>query len=221
MAPRATFLVVSLQLTSVLGSLFQRGAQLEPVAQLQKRNPYYGGFALVQGQSNCPASTETCATGFCCPLGTYCSQDSNQPYCCPTPDDCGATVVNLQTCADPTWIMFEDAYTYCCLPNQVGIVFGQCQPKSLTFSAQQYATTAIQQNSLPPPPYTGTPLATTGTGAATTKGTGAATTATGTTNAGTAQTTASKAIGHHFGGSEQAVLGGVIGMAAMVVPALL
>jgi len=222
MASRLLLLAVFLQLTIVLGSLFKRGAQLEPVSLLKKRdNPYYGGFALVQGVVSCPAGTETCATGFCCPLGTYCSQDSNQPYCCPTSEDCESQVVDLPTCADPTWSMFLDAYYYCCPTDDVGIVFGQCQSKALTFSSNQYAQTTAQANTLPPTGNAPLPSST-GTGAGTFLSTTGVAATTKTTSSGGAQTSAAgKGHGNRIGGPEQMILGGVVGLAAMAVPAIL
>jgi len=216
MAPRALYLSFAIRLTTVFATVFHHGARLEPASQLQKRNPYYGGFALVQGPNACPASTETCATGFCCPLGTYCSADTSQPYCCPTSEDCGTQVADLPTCADPSWVMFLDANYFCCPADKIGIVYGQCQSKALTFSAAQYASTATQANSLAPtgtapiPSGVGTSSATTTTRAATTETTSSA-----------AQTSAAgKGQGNHARGSEQAVLGAVVGLAAMVVPAV-
>jgi hypothetical protein len=74
----ATLAIISLLFFSVAF------AELAPAQQLEKRNPYYGGYALAQGTTNCPANTQTCATGFCCPLNTWCSESINDPYCCPT-----------------------------------------------------------------------------------------------------------------------------------------
>jgi len=37
--------------------------------------------------------------------------------------------------------MYEDAYAFCCAGDTVGIQGEQCQPKSLTFSANLYAAT--------------------------------------------------------------------------------
>jgi hypothetical protein len=57
---------------------------LNPLEQLQKRNPYYGGYALPEPSLGCPANLETCDGNFCCPTGTWCSPAINGPYCCPT-----------------------------------------------------------------------------------------------------------------------------------------
>ena len=78
------FVLSVLQSAVVLAENVIRAAQLEPVAQVAKRNPYYGGFALPQGAENCPANTEYCNSGFCCPSGTWCGPSINGPYCCPT-----------------------------------------------------------------------------------------------------------------------------------------
>ena len=75
--------VASLFVGVTLANIFPP-AELVPIQQLQKRNPYYGGYALRQGATVCSKSTQTCATGFCCPANTWCSENINGPYCCPT-----------------------------------------------------------------------------------------------------------------------------------------
>jgi len=154
-------------------------AELAPVQQLQKRNPYYGGYGLRQGSANCPKDTQTCDSGFCCPANTWCSENIGGPYCCPTSEDCGAAVGDGPTCADPSWTLYNDAYAFCCLNNQVGIQGEQCQPTSLTFSATLYAATGTQANTALPP--------TTRSGATTTA-------------AGTVSTAASSTTGGGIGG---------------------
>jgi hypothetical protein len=77
-------LVLSLLFGAAVANLLIPAAELAPVQELQKRNPYYGGYALSQGATTCPASTQTCDKGFCCPKNTWCSENINGPYCCPT-----------------------------------------------------------------------------------------------------------------------------------------
>jgi hypothetical protein len=55
--------------------------------------------------------------------------------------DCGPTVADAPTCADPSWTLYMDAYAFCCAGDTVGIEGNQCQPKSLTFSSALYAAT--------------------------------------------------------------------------------
>jgi len=57
---------------------------LNPLEQLQKRNPYYGGYAIPQPPLGCPTNLETCQDSFCCPTGTWCGPNTNGAYCCPT-----------------------------------------------------------------------------------------------------------------------------------------
>jgi hypothetical protein len=58
-----------------------------------------------------------------------------------------ADVQNILTSG--SWVMFQDAYNYCCQKGFNGIVFGQCQPSSLTFSGNQYAGTVCQRKFAP------------------------------------------------------------------------
>jgi hypothetical protein len=56
-------------------------------------------------------------------------------------DDCGDAVNAGDTCADPSWTLYEDAFEWCCVPDKVGIALsdGECKPKEGTYS--YYATT--------------------------------------------------------------------------------
>jgi len=130
-----------------------KASPAQVLAQLQKRNPYYGGFAIPVPASGCAkySGVETCPQG-CCPLGTYCGPGG---YCCPTTDDCGTAVNSLPTCADPSWTLYDAFFPFCCPPGTVGLSSNECDDPSITFSAEQSATTTVQANTASPPKPTG------------------------------------------------------------------
>ncbi|KAN0095164.1 hypothetical protein V8E51_015875 [Hyaloscypha variabilis] len=209
---------------------------------LQARNPYYGGYALPGTPEDgavhgCPSDTLTCSNEvftFCCPDFTFCGPYQLGPYCCPTSDDCGSIVEAGNTCADPSWTLYEDAFLWCCAPGTVGLALGDghCEPASLTYSSGEYANTVVQSNNAPPPtswPGGTVPPGVSTVGAApTSEGAAAKTTAAGATptstdsGAGSTSTSTPKSnVGATVGYNFALAIGGMVFAATLLVAVLL
>ena len=87
------FMAVLLTFSTTVNASYRA---LNPLEQLQKRNPYYGGFALPEPSLGCPVGLETCEGSFCCPMGTFCGPTSNGAYCCPTGKDITLPIALLE-----------------------------------------------------------------------------------------------------------------------------
>ncbi|KAI0193210.1 hypothetical protein EV127DRAFT_11703 [Xylaria flabelliformis] len=61
------------------------------------------------------------ANGYraCCPSSTTCPSQYNVA-CCPASTNCTAAIVETPSCANSSWIMFDNAGYFCCESGQVG-----------------------------------------------------------------------------------------------------
>ncbi|KAI0555061.1 hypothetical protein F4679DRAFT_149704 [Xylaria curta] len=65
------------------------------------------------------------ANGYraCCPSSTTCPNQYNVA-CCPANTNCTAAIVETPSCANNSWIMFDNAGYFCCESGQVGYNLG-------------------------------------------------------------------------------------------------
>ncbi|KAI1131291.1 hypothetical protein F5Y10DRAFT_262259 [Nemania abortiva] len=55
----------------------------------------------------------------CCPSSTFCPAQYNTA-CCPANVNCTAAIVEIPSCANSSWIMFDNGGYFCCEKGQVG-----------------------------------------------------------------------------------------------------
>jgi len=74
--------------------------------------------------STCPAGSQSCGSGSCCPSSLTCGPAANDIVipCC-TSGDCRGAVEGSPNCADSSWSLFKglNGNGFCCLPGMVGI----------------------------------------------------------------------------------------------------
>jgi len=135
----------------------------ESVHQIERRDAYYGGYAM--NQYKCPTGSYNRGE-WCCPDGDYFKQHINVWVCCPTNADCGGAVEAKPTCADPSWSLFvyndteSKVFTGICCPSGGYInALGSCADPALgpvglssqTLASGEGFSTATQANDAKPP----------------------------------------------------------------------
>ncbi|KND88090.1 Glucan endo-1,3-alpha-glucosidase agn1 [Tolypocladium ophioglossoides CBS 100239] len=108
--------------------------------------------------ATCPANSQSCGNGSCCPQTSQCQATGNGEVvaCCPNSNNCRGSVEGSPTCADPAWSLWAGQYGngFCC---QVGLVGAYSSGQS----------TAGSCASSVPAGYTAAQLKTQGTGSPT------------------------------------------------------
>jgi len=147
---------LQLLLIFTLGCVGQQLAQFVPQDLLKRSVASTGGFALNVFSSECPTGSSIHDQDYCCP-NSLAYQPSNDEdgngYCCiqgssfTNPIGLRHSYINIilgtscqealeQTpyCADTTWTLWNATYQgayygyFCCLPGQVGMNNGDCDP---------------------------------------------------------------------------------------------
>ncbi|KAI8949646.1 hypothetical protein F4801DRAFT_391658 [Xylaria longipes] len=87
------------------------------------------GWCLLSKEVDCGET----ANGYraCCPSITTCPHQYNAA-CCPPDTNCTAAIVDTPSCANSSWIMFDNAGYFCCESGQVGYDLGNTDGCSMS-----------------------------------------------------------------------------------------
>ncbi|KAI1757107.1 hypothetical protein F4782DRAFT_481292 [Xylaria castorea] len=144
------------------------------------------------------------ANGYraCCPSSTTCPNQYNVA-CCPANANCTAAIVETPSCANSSWIMFDNEGYFCCESGQVGYNLGNtdgCSRSGKALPANANPLAVISQM------FSSTSTSSTSTSSTSTLTSAASTSLSPTTSTNTTNTV----IGGTIAG---AVVGGVVGIA--------
>ncbi|KAK3356843.1 hypothetical protein B0T25DRAFT_516395 [Lasiosphaeria hispida] len=82
------------------------------------------GFALRLNGSSCLSQEVDCGATvapyrICCPAGSFCPSQYNV-NCCPSADNCTASLIENARCANETWDLYDNGGFFCCLKGLFG-----------------------------------------------------------------------------------------------------